>query len=267
MEPAAWLLFLVGAFVAEIIGTMAGFGAATVLTPIAACFLDIKTAIAVVACFHLFGNASRLLFFGRHIHWRTWAQFGITGVFASLVGAAVTAQLPSPMVKLAFGLFLLLYVALSGDSASRWELPNKPATLVGGGILSGFVAGLIGTGGAIRSACLLVFGLPTETYIGTSAAIALMVDATRLPVYVAERFIPSRMAPVLVSLVAVAFAGAWVGQRLIRRISSAAFRRFVLIMLALMGVKLLVDVWRDVRTHASTTSVSVERLVNRRRGG
>ena len=116
MEPAAWLLFLTGAFVAEVIGTMAGFGAATVLTPIAACFMDIKIAIAVVACFHLFGNGSRLLFFGRHIHWRTWAQFGITGVLASLVGAAVTAQLPSSMVKLAFGLFLLLYVALSSDS-------------------------------------------------------------------------------------------------------------------------------------------------------
>ena len=263
MEPSVWGLFLTGAFVAEVIGTMAGFGAATVLTPIAACFMDIKTAIAVVACFHLFGNGSRLLFFGRHIHWRTWAQFGITGVLASLAGAAVTAQLPSSMVKLAFGAFLLLYVALSSDSVSRWQLPSKPATLVGGGILSGFVAGLIGTGGAIRSACLLVFGLPKEAYIGTSAAIALMVDATRLPVYVAERFIPARMVPVLASLMAVAFAGAWVGQRLIRRISSAAFRRFVLIMLALMGVKLLVDVWRDVSTHASTASVSVEQRVNR----
>ena len=106
---------------------------------------------------------------------------------------------------------------------------------------SGFVAGLIGTGGAIRSACLLAFHLPNEVYIGTSAAIALVVDATRLPVYLAKQFIPRSMALLVAALVPCAFAGSWTGQRLVRRISPAAFRRFVLLMLGLMGVKLLWD--------------------------
>ncbi len=69
MPEGEWLLFLAGALIAEVIGTMAGFGAATVLTPIAVLFMDVKTAIAVVACFHLFGNGSRLGFFGRLVHW------------------------------------------------------------------------------------------------------------------------------------------------------------------------------------------------------
>ena len=45
ISPATWALFLVCAFVAEVIGTMAGFGAATVLTPIAALFMDIKLCV------------------------------------------------------------------------------------------------------------------------------------------------------------------------------------------------------------------------------
>lgn len=246
MAPQAWWLFLGGAFIAEVIGTMAGFGAATVLTPIAVLFMDVKTAIAVVACFHLFGNASRLVFFGRRIHWTTWWQFGLTGVALSLVGAGVTARLPSSAIKWLFGLFLLVYVGLSVSASDRVKLPATPMMLVGGGAVSGFVAGLIGTGGAIRSACLLAFELPKEVYIGTSAAIALVVDATRLPVYLAGRFIPSRMGPVLASLIVAAFAGAWVGQRLVRRISPAVFRRFVLLMLTLMGMKLLVDGWHGL---------------------
>ena len=169
-SPGAWNAFLACAFVAEVMGTMAGFGAATILTPIAAFFMDMKTA----------------------------------------------------------------------------RLPHTPATLIGGGALSGFVAGLLGTGGAIRSACLLVFGLPKEVYIGTSAAIALIVDATRLPVYLAGGFLPSRMVPVLLGLMAVAFTGAWVGQQLVRRVSATVFQRLVLTMLALMGVKLLVDGWRGL---------------------
>lgn len=247
MVPDAWAAFLLGAFVSEVIGTMAGFGAATVLTPIAALFMDVKTAIAVVACFHLFGNAFRLAFFGRHIDWRLWAEFGITGILCSLLGARITAQLPSPIVTLLFGLFLLLYVGLSFLTADRLRLPRVRATLVAGGAASGFIAGLLGTGGAIRSTCLLVFGLPKEVYLGTSASIALVVDATRLPVYVTGGFIPAQLVPVLASLVVVAFAGAWLGQRLLRRVSATAFRRLVIGMLALMGCKLVMEGWQGLR--------------------
>ena len=238
---ATWLLFLACAFVAEVIGTMAGFGAATILTPIAVLFMDVKLAIAVVACFHFFGNASRLIFFGRHLDWTIWARFGLIGILFSFAGAHLTTQLPSPAVQLLFGLFLLLYVGFSSLGAGRMVLPRSSATLVLGGVFSGFVAGLLGTGGAIRSACLLVFGLPKEAYIGTSAAIALVVDATRIPVYIAQHVVPSRMVPVVVSLMVAAFAGAWLGRRLVSRISSAGFRRVVLGMLALMGLKLIAD--------------------------
>lgn len=243
MPEGEWLVFLVGAFVAEVIGTMAGFGAATILTPIAVLFMDVKSAIVVVACFHLFGNASRLVFFGRHVHWKTWGQFGITAIVLSFVGARVTASLPSAAIMLLFGLFLLVYVGLSLTASSRFQLSNAPLVLAGGGVVSGFIAGLLGTGGAIRSACLLAFRLPKEVYIGTSAAIALVVDATRLPVYLAGGFLPSRIVPVLISLVVVAFAGAWVGQRLVRRIRAELFRRVVLGMLTVAGVKMALDGW------------------------
>jgi uncharacterized membrane protein YfcA len=243
MDPVRWLCFLACAGFAEVVGAMAGFGAATVLTPLAMLFLNAKTALAVVAAFHLFGTCSRLLFFGRHIRWSTWAQFGLTGVVCSFLGAHVAARLSPAAVELLFGSFLLLYVAGDLLLPGRLRLPAAPLTLVSGGAVSGVVAGLLGTGGAIRAACLLAFGLPQVVYLGTSAAIALVVDATRLPVYVAEGLIPSSLGPVLVSLAPVAFAGAWMGQRLVRRLPAAGFHRFVLVLLALMGLKLAVTGW------------------------
>lgn len=242
MSPEAWGLFLACALGAEVVGTMAGFGAATILTPVAALFLDMKTAIAMVAGFHLFGNASRLWFFGRSVEWRTWFQFGLTGILFSLLGAGVTTRLTSSTVERLFGAFLLVYVGSALLMPERTRLPKRPVTLIVGGVVSGFIAGLLGTGGAARSVCLMAFGLPQEVYIGTSAAIALVVDATRLPVYVAGGLIPRDLAPVLASLVVVAFVGSWIGQRLVRRIPTVVFRRFVLVMLALMGITLL---WRS----------------------
>ena len=239
-------LFLLCAFLAETIGTMAGFGAATILTPIAALFMDIKTAIAVVACFHLFGNSSRLFFFHRHVRWPIWWRFGLTGVVCSLWGASLTARLSSAAVEVLVGLFLMGYVVTSLVASERLRLPQKPVTLIGGGVVSGFVAGLIGTGGAIRSACLMVFALPKEAYIGTSAAIAIVVDATRVPVYVTGRFIPPTMVRALLGLMVVAFCGSWCGQRLVRRLSAHAFRRGVLALLTIMGLKLLIDGWHGL---------------------
>jgi len=106
---------------------------------------------------------------------------------------------------------------------------------------SGLIAGLIGTGGAIRSVCLLAFGLPKEAYIGTSAVIALLVDSTRLPVYLTQRFIPPALLPLIIGLTVVAFGGAWLGQRLVRTVSPVRFKQLVLLMLFLMGCKLLLD--------------------------
>ena len=251
MPAGEWLLFLACAACAEIIGAIAGFGAATVLTPLALLFMDAKSAVAVVSVFHLFGTASRLVFFGRHIDWRVWTRFGIAGIIASFAGAHVSARLSTGAIELLLGVFLLLYVASDALLPGRLRLPAMPGTLIVGGLLTGFVAGLIGTGGAIRSACLLAFGLPQAVYLGTSAALALTVDATRLPVYISEGLIPSSMIPVLWTLLPVAFAGAWIGQRLVRRISAVGFHRFVLVMLALMGMKLAWDGWRALAAYAT----------------
>lgn len=243
MPTASVVIFLACAFVAEIIGTMAGFGAATVLTPIASLFMDIRTAVAVVACFHLFGNASRISFFRRHVHWGIVWRFGLPGVAMSLAGAQAAAWLSPDHIRLALGGFLILYVLAELRRASSSPIPATTATLLIGGVASGFIAGLIGTGGAIRSACLLAFGLPKEAYIGTSAVIALLVDATRLPVYLAQQFIPSAYIPLVISLTGVAFAGAWMGRRLVRRVSSVRFKQLVLGLLLLMGAKLIWDGW------------------------
>ncbi len=246
MCPHALGAFLAAAFAAEVIGTMAGFGSATVLTPVASYFMPMKTAIAVVACFHLFGNASRIWFFGRQARWPIVAQFGLTAVLMSLAGAQAAAWISPSVIRVLLGGFLLIYVALEVTHVMAMRMPPTTPTLVAGGVMSGLVAGIIGTGGAIRSICLLAFGLPKEAYIGTSAVIALVVDAVRVPVYLREGFVPASLVPAFLGLVMVAFGGSWTGQRLVRRVSPAGFKRFVLVMLGVMGVKLLVDGMRGV---------------------
>jgi hypothetical protein len=51
---------------AELIGTMAGFGSSTIFLPVALFFVDFKTAIVLVAIFHLLGNTGRILLHQLH---------------------------------------------------------------------------------------------------------------------------------------------------------------------------------------------------------
>jgi uncharacterized membrane protein YfcA len=246
MGPGEWVAFLACAAAAEVVGAMAGFGAATVFTPLAMLFLDARTAIAVVAVFHLFGTASRCVFYRKSVQWKLWLLFGLTGMLGSVLGASVAVRLPPAVLEALFGGFLLVYVAVDLAYPGRLRLSPAPHTLAIGGAVSGVIAGLLGTGGPVRAVCLLAFGLPQAAYLGTSAALAFTVDATRLPVYIANGLLPPSLGPVLLTLAPVAFTGAWIGQRLVRRFSATGFHRFVLAVLAVMGAKLLVSGWHEL---------------------
>src|SRR3972149_308812 len=96
-------LFLIFAFLAEIVGTLAGFGSSTILVPLTVFFIDVKTAIAVVGLFHFFGQVVDLFLWGRYINWRITALFAGLGVGFSFLGAALITVLLSPTVLLLLG--------------------------------------------------------------------------------------------------------------------------------------------------------------------
>jgi len=228
------ILLLGGAFLAQVMGSMAGFGAATILTPVAVLFMDIKPAIALVAIYHLFANISRIHVFRGNIKWAIVWRFGITAVGMSLVGALLSDRLPSDTLRLLFGIFLVVFTLIF-SVFPKTSLTSQTPTLVGGGMVSGFIAGLIGAGGAIRSACLLSFGMVKEHYIATSAFIALAVDLTRVPVYLTKGSIQqNEHFLLLIGLIPMAYFGAKLGKRIVEKVSAQWFRRFVLGMLFLV---------------------------------
>src|SRR3989337_2588625 len=116
-------LFLVFAFLAEVVGTLAGFGSSMILVPLTALFVDVKTTIAVVGLFHFFGQVVDLFLWGRYINWRITALFAGLGVVFSFLGAALITILPSQTVLLILGVFLAVY-ALASLLGKKLVLPK-----------------------------------------------------------------------------------------------------------------------------------------------
>jgi len=234
------ILFFVSAFVAEVIGTTAGFGSSTVFLPLALLFFDFRSALVLVAFLHIAGNIGRIGFFRHGLDKNLIIKFGLPSVALTLIGALLVSQLNQEVLKGILGIFLVIY---AGYSLWKEDLKfNATATnAIIGGSLSGFLAGLIGTGGALRGAFLTAFGLPKEKYIATAASIALAVDVTRIPVYLQQGFLNSKYYWYLPVLIILAFIGSFTGKQIVQRVPQEKFKKVVLAAILLIGLKFIYD--------------------------
>jgi uncharacterized protein len=122
------LPLFISALFAEIAGTISGFGSSSILLPIAHQFFDYKTAIILVAIYHIFGNTSRLSLTYRHWDKRIFLLFGIPSVIATIIGASLVDEVDPDILKVILGVILIIFA-----SYSLWkpEFKITPTPLVG----------------------------------------------------------------------------------------------------------------------------------------
>ena len=103
------------------------------------------------------------------------------------------------------------------------------------------MAGIFGMGGAVRSLFLSAFNLPKEVYIVTGAAIAVIIDATRLITYLfnGSRLNRETMWAMLL-FIPVSFLGARIAKNIVNKIPQKYFRTIIAVFLFVMAVKLLI---------------------------
>ncbi|OGH20645.1 MAG: sulfonate transporter [Candidatus Levybacteria bacterium RIFCSPHIGHO2_02_FULL_37_13] len=230
------MLFFLTAFVSEIAGTMAGFGSSTIFLPLAILFFDFKTALVLVAFLHIFGNVGRIAFFKHGIDWNLILKFGVPSVLFTIIGALLVSRIPQDALKGYLGVFLIGYALYSLWKENFAVSPSNTNAIAGGGI-SGFLAGLIGTGGALRGAFLSGFKLPKDKYIATAASIALAVDITRIPIYITQGFLESKYYWYIPILFLVALAGSFTGKQIVKKIPQKKFIKVVLLAIFIIGIK------------------------------
>jgi uncharacterized membrane protein YfcA len=234
------ILFFISALIAEIVGTMAGFGSSTIFLPLALLFVDFKTAIILVAIFHLFGNLSRIIFFRQGFDKKIILQFGVPSILFSLLGALMIGVLPQPVLKLVLGVFLIT-TSVSFLIKPELTIPANISTFIAGGSVTGFITALVGTGGALRATLLQGFNIEKIKYIATAATIALATDATRIPVYISQGFLTEQYFIYIPILFGIAILGSFIGRRVVKRINQGLFRKIVLVAIILVSIKFIID--------------------------
>jgi uncharacterized protein len=232
-----------------------GFGLGTLLVPVFALFFPIEVAIALTAIVHFLNNLFKLLLLGKSADKPTVLRFGIPSLLASFAGAWLLTLISGsdPLfsyelqgnifyvtpVKLTIALLLVFFVLFDTLPAlARIHFDRK--YLVAGGLLSGFFGGLSGNQGALRSAFLIKAGLTKESFIATGVVIACMVDIARLTVY-SDRIlggVSRSHAPLLAVACLAAFAGAFIGNSLLKKMTLVSVQRLVAVLLLVFSILL-----------------------------
>lgn len=232
-----------------------GFGLGTILMPVFAVFFPVDLAIALTGVVHFLNNLFKLSLVGMKADRQTVIRFGVPAFLAAIAGAYVLLQVSDldslyeysigskvhavTPVKLTIAV-LLLFFALMEVTPHLKNLQFGKDKHIIGGLLSGFFGGLSGHQGALRSAFLIKSNLSKEAFVATGIVIACIVDFSRLGVYY-TRFsngILKENITLIIAATLSAFAGAYLGNVLLKKVTMRGVQLIVTIMLVVLSVAL-----------------------------
>lgn len=246
-----FLILGLTAFAASLLTFFSGFGLGTLLTPVFAVFFPIDIAIGLTGIVHLLNNLFKVVLIGRHFDRDVLLRFGITSVLGAFIGAWVLVLLAGedPLLTYRLGTreffvtpvklviaFLMVGFTLADALPALSRFSFGPERMPAGGMLSGFFGGLSGHQGALRTMFLIKANLSKEGFIATGVIIACFVDLTRLAVY-SGSFIQAGVENVelLAITVACAFAGAYLGNKLLKKVTLGGVQKLVTVLLLLLA--------------------------------
>lgn len=112
------------------------------------------------------------------------------------------------------------------------------------GVFSGFLAGLLGTGGAIRGLTRAAFNLEKSVFVATSAFIDFLIDFSRTFGYYNNGYIHAHDLKYVPFLLIIGLIGTYLGKKILNFIPQAKFRKlslgFILLMRLITVMKFIV---------------------------
>ena len=235
-DPLGWLILGGGALVASIVSGVAGFGAGIIMLPLMAWVVGVRAAVPVLTVTMLVGNLSRIWWSRGEIDRAVVIRFALGAVPATALGTAVYAGTSSEGLGRIVGAFLVLSVPLSVIQAMvAKRLRHFPVL----GAVVGLVSALVVTTGPINTPFFLAYGLRRSAYIGTESVCAMAMHLARGAALARYRLMTWETVAVGLVLGGMMFAGAWLGRRLLDRMSDRIFLAIIEVLVAAMGLQFL----------------------------
>ena len=101
-------IFFLLSLLAEVLGTVGGFGSSVFFVPIANFFFDFQSVLGITALYHLSSNVTKIVFFKKGLDKNLILYLGLPAVIFVLAGAYLSKFLDPGVLTYILGFFLII---------------------------------------------------------------------------------------------------------------------------------------------------------------
>lgn len=231
---AIFFIIVFGSFAAAVCNAAFAVGGAQIILAITSTVLPVTAIVPIHSTLLIGSTATRILFFWEHIDWKVVRPFLVGSLIGALLGAKIYVELPESVIAIVIGIVMLVSIWLPKPS---WTPQLRhPWAIVG------FLHSLFSTlfaFGAVLHAVILHTRLNRMQLSGTLAGCLTGMSIFKIIGYVYYGFDYSPYFAVIACSVAVAFAGTWLGRKVVNRISERVFRYAFRTLVTVSAIRLL----------------------------
>lgn len=232
-----FLWLIAAAFFAAAVSGTAGFGGALLLLPVLTMAVGPVEAVPLLTVAQLIGNASRVVLGRRHIHWAPVLAFLTTALPGGLIGASLFIRRPDRDITRSVGAALVVFAVLKWFDVMKF--PKRAWAVMVGGAVVGLVSGYLGSAGPLGAAVFHALDLPPLAYVASEAFTALTLHALKTCVYQRHLQLGAEFWIMSAAMGIAMVAGTLAARKLIVLVPVETFRRFVTILLGMIGLGML----------------------------
>lgn len=237
LAPAVALLLVGTSFVTSMLTGALGLGGGLMMLAVIAAVLPPTVVIPVHGVVQIGSNLGRAVLMRGHVARDLLVPFAVGTLIGAPLGALVVTELPTDLLRLILGLFVLWTVWGPKLRASR--VPPRAFVLIGG--VTSFVTMFLGATGPFIAAFVNPERLGRHGTVATHAACMTAQHGLKVAAFTALGFAFLPWLPLLVAMVALGFVGTMTGRRFLDRLPEASFARGFRLVLTLLALKLLWD--------------------------
>ncbi len=239
MTADIWLI-VAGAFAGGLVNGLTGFGTGMTALVLWLHALPVTVAATLVLVCSVAAQLQSLPSIWHALDWRRLTPFLIGGLIGIPLGTWLLVHISVGTVKFWVGLVITIYCAvmLAGSfrPTVRWGGRTADGTV---GLMGGVLGGLAGLSGALPTIWASLRGWGKDERRAVFQGFNLTILAVSLAVHAAAGLVTAELGRAALLALPGTFLGAFIGQRLYRKLDDRGFDRLVLAILLVAGLTLL----------------------------
>ena len=234
---ASAVILVVASFFTSFLSASMGLGGGVALLAVMAQIMPAIAIVPVHGVVQLGSNAGRVVLMRQHIVWHIVLYFLLGSLVGGFIGGQIVVTLPSEMLQLVLGLFVLY---------SLWGPMPKPSAdhkgmgvVAASGALSTLLTMFVGATGPFVAVVVKMFGLSRLAHVGTFSACMVGQHLVKIIVFGFLGFAFGAYVPLMAAMILTGFLGTWVGRHFLMNSTDERFGRWLNIILTLLAARLL----------------------------